>query len=84
MRARQMPDQSLEDAGADLAEKQAAEVEESIAAQRRIAEELQEQGEDTTAAKGFLEVLLACRNFRRARARSHLPSRHAKPGTGDD
>ena len=39
-----MPDKLPEDIDVDLAEKQAAEVEESIAAQRRIVEDLKAKG----------------------------------------
>jgi hypothetical protein len=53
----------------DLSLKQATELEESIAAQSRIVEDLKAKGEDTTAQE-FLEVLLKCRDDLRAYPRS--------------
>jgi hypothetical protein len=44
----------------DLTEKQTAELEESIAAQSLIAQELKDR--DATTAQEFLEVLLKCRD----------------------
>ena len=58
-----------EDTNNDLSEKQIVELEESIAAQARIVEELKEQ--DHAAAKRFLEVLLKCKDdLRRPKAKS--------------
>jgi hypothetical protein len=57
------------DTDSDLAEKQATELEESIAAQTRIVQELKDQ--DATTAQAFLELLLKCRDdLRRPRAKS--------------
>jgi hypothetical protein len=56
-----------------LSRKQTEEIEESIASQRRIVEDLEAKGEDTAAAKNFLEVLIQCRNLRRPKATSRVP-----------
>ena len=54
----------------DLARKQTEEIEESIASQRRIVEDLEAKGEDTRVARSFLEVLIQCRNLRRPKRTS--------------
>ena len=58
-----------EDTNNDFAEKQIVELEESIAAQTRIVEELKEQ--DDAAAQAFLEVLLKCKDDLRRPRPSH-------------
>ena len=73
-----MSDKLPEDTDVDLARKQAAELEESIVAQRGIVEDLKAKGEDTTEAREFLEVLLTCRSVRRPRARSYIAKKARK------
>ena len=53
----------------DLAEKQTEELEESIAAQSLIAQELKDR--DATTAQAFVEVLLKCRDDLRRPKASH-------------
>ena len=65
-----MPDRYRENADRELVEKQAEQIEESIAAQRRIVDGLEATGKDATDSRGFLAVLLRCRNLRRAKASS--------------
>jgi hypothetical protein len=56
------------DTDTDVSEKQITELEDSIASQSRIVQELKEQ--DATTARAFLEVLLKCRDdLRRPKAR---------------
>jgi len=63
----------------ELSLKQATELEESIAAQSRIVQELKDR--DATTAQEFLEVLLNCRDdLRRPKAKSFGVD---KPETGD-
>jgi hypothetical protein len=62
------------DADDDLAQKQIEEIEETIATERRIVDELTARGEDTTIARKVLDALLTCRNLRRARAASQVPT----------
>jgi uncharacterized coiled-coil protein SlyX len=67
------------DTDTDLAEKQTAELEESIAAQSRIVQELKDQYAAT--AKAFLELLLKCRDDLRRLRPSHLGSTSRRPET---
>jgi len=68
-----MPDKSGTDSERDLAHKQTEEIEMSIAAQRRIIDDLAARGNDTTDARKFLEVLIRCRDLRLRRATSGMP-----------
>ena len=68
-----MPDRSEADTERDLAHKQTEEIEMSIAAQRRIIDDLAARGKDTTDARNFLEVLIRCRDLRLRRATSGVP-----------
>jgi hypothetical protein len=61
----------------ELSLKQATELEESIAAQTRIVQELKDQ--DATTAQAFLELLVKCReDLRRPKARSCAPKKARK------
>jgi len=61
----------------ELSLKQATELEESIAAQTRIVQELKDQ--DATTAQAFLELLVKCReDLRRPKARSYAPKKARK------
>jgi len=53
------------DADDDLAQKQTEEIEEAIAAQRRVVEELKAEGKNTAIARKVLDALLTYRNLRR-------------------
>jgi len=68
-----MPDKSGTDTERDLAYKQTEEIEMSIAAQRRIIDDLAARGKDTTDARNFLEVLIRCRDLRLRRTTSRMP-----------